>query len=224
MAGGKMTKARITANFCCNASGTDKLPIWFIGMAAKPRCFTASGVNVSELPAMWRNNKKGWMNAQIFREWLYWFDSQMEGRKVALLIDNFSAHESGLEIVKEEGGLQNVQVFFLPANATSYCQPLDQGIIRSSKAHYRQRWVQYMVDEHTADRDPNKTMHVLQAVRWGISAWADDVTSTTIANCWLKAHVLGPDYRPLSEAQTREQEKRDQEVALQVRITIFLNF
>jgi hypothetical protein len=44
MAGGKVTKARITANFCCNASGADKLPIWFIGMAAKPRCFTSSGI------------------------------------------------------------------------------------------------------------------------------------------------------------------------------------
>jgi hypothetical protein len=104
---------------------------------------------------VWRNNKKGWMNAQIFREWLYWFDAKMEGRKVALLIDNFSAHESGLEIVKKEGGLSNVEVIFLPVNATSYCQPLDQDIIRSWKAHYRRRWVQYIVDEHTADRDPN---------------------------------------------------------------------
>jgi hypothetical protein len=52
MAGGKVTKARITANFCCNASGTDKLPIWFIRRAAKPRCFTSSGVNMSELQAV----------------------------------------------------------------------------------------------------------------------------------------------------------------------------
>ncbi len=68
MAGGKVTKARITANFCCNASGTDKLPIWFIGTAAKPRCFSTSSVNISELPAVWRSNRKGWMNAQIFQE------------------------------------------------------------------------------------------------------------------------------------------------------------
>jgi hypothetical protein len=40
------------------------------------------------------------MNAQILREWLYWFDARMAGRKVALLIDSFSAHESGLDIVR----------------------------------------------------------------------------------------------------------------------------
>jgi hypothetical protein len=136
MAGGKVNKARITANFCCNASGTDKLPIWFIGTAAKPRCFAATDTDITNLPMVWRSNKKGWMNAQLFREWLYWFDAHMEGKKVALLIDNFSAHESGLEIVKNEGGLKNVEVIFLPVNATSYCQPLDQGIIRSWKAHY----------------------------------------------------------------------------------------
>lgn len=37
--GGKKEKARITANFCCNASGSDKLPIQFIGKAKNPRCF-----------------------------------------------------------------------------------------------------------------------------------------------------------------------------------------
>jgi hypothetical protein len=73
-----------------------------------------------------------------------------------------------------------------------------------------------MVDEHTADRDPNKTMHVLQAVQWGISAWADNVTPTTIANCWLQARVLGPDYRPLTEAQAKEQERLQQGVISQV--------
>jgi Tc5 transposase DNA-binding domain/DDE superfamily endonuclease len=37
--GKKLDKTRITANFCCNEDGSDKLPVWFIGTAAKPRCF-----------------------------------------------------------------------------------------------------------------------------------------------------------------------------------------
>jgi hypothetical protein len=59
MAGGKGAKARITAHFCCNATGTDKLPIWFIGMAAKPRCFATNGVAMEDLDMVWRHNKKG---------------------------------------------------------------------------------------------------------------------------------------------------------------------
>ncbi len=77
---------------------------------------------------------------------------------MALLVDDFPAHKSGLEIVKVEGELSSVEVIFLSINATSYCQPLDQGIIRSWKAHYHHRWVQHMVDKHTANRDPKKTV------------------------------------------------------------------
>jgi hypothetical protein len=64
-----------------------------------------------------------------------------------------------------------------------------------------------MVDEYTEHVDPNKTMHVLQALRWGISSWTENVTPIAIANGWLQAPVLGPDYCPLSEAQAKEREK-----------------
>ena len=33
LSSGKVEKARVTANFCCNATGTHKLLIWFIGTA-----------------------------------------------------------------------------------------------------------------------------------------------------------------------------------------------
>jgi hypothetical protein len=105
------------------------------------------------------------MNAIILEEWLNWFDARMEGRKGVLLIDKFLAHESGLEVVEANGSLKNVQVIILPVNATSVCQPLNQGVIRSWKAHYHCYWVQCMVDEHRAKCDPNKLMHVLQTLQ-----------------------------------------------------------
>ena len=48
------------------------------------------------------------MNGTIFREYLYWFNARMVNRKVILLIDGFSAHESGLQLIETEGGLSNV--------------------------------------------------------------------------------------------------------------------
>ena len=39
-------------------------------------------------------------------------------------------------------------------------------------------------------------MNVLQAIRWSIEAWEEDVTSTTIENCWVKARVLSAKYGP----------------------------
>jgi hypothetical protein len=40
------------------------------------------------------------MTGAIFKEWLFWFDSKMKGRKVALLMDNFSAHEAAAEDIQ----------------------------------------------------------------------------------------------------------------------------
>jgi hypothetical protein len=40
----KKAKARITANFCYNTSGTNKLPLWFIGTAKRPNCFKAKNL------------------------------------------------------------------------------------------------------------------------------------------------------------------------------------
>ena len=61
------------------------------------------------------------MTGLIFKEWLEWFDNQMRGKQVALLIDGFSAHEAGIDLFNEQypEGLQHTNIFYLPANATS---------------------------------------------------------------------------------------------------------
>ena len=44
-------------------------------------------------------------------------------------------------------------------------------------------------------------MDVLLAVRWSIKAWREEITDTTIANCWLKSKVLGPQMTPMTRWQ-----------------------
>jgi hypothetical protein len=44
---------------------------------------------------------------------------QGEGRKVLLLIDNFSGHELAVQLVGGLQGLSNVQIVWLPLNTTS---------------------------------------------------------------------------------------------------------
>ena len=68
--------------------------------------------------------------------------------KILLLIDGFSAHLAAIELLTERRiQLPYLQIEFLLTNSTSKCQPLDQGIIRTWKAYYRQRWLDYIVDE-----------------------------------------------------------------------------
>ena len=50
-------------------------------------------------------------------------------RKIALVLDNCTAHPN-------VNGLTNMLVF-LPPNTTAKIQPMDAGVFRSIKAHYR---------------------------------------------------------------------------------------
>ena len=56
--------------------------------------------------------------------------------------------------------------------------------------YYCHQWLQYMITELDANKNPHKTVNVLQALHWGIHAWAYNVTSMAIINCWLKSQVL----------------------------------
>ena len=92
----KEEKARITAVLICNADSTEKLPIWFIGKHKTPRYFTVARIkDIKTIGAHWRYNSKAWMTHKIMLEFLRDFDSRIvsRGRKVLLLIDNFSTHE-----------------------------------------------------------------------------------------------------------------------------------
>ena len=122
------------------------------------------------------------MDSQIFEEWVRKLDRtfRMEGRKIALLIDNCPAHPSVSD-------LTNVQLVFLPPNTTSVLQPIDQGVIRSLKAHYRGRVVRRLCRA----LDKMKTLpkiSILQVIKILVSSW-EAVSAQTIVNCFRKAGI-----------------------------------
>src|SRR6185436_11404055 len=123
----KKDRARILLMICTNFTGSEKLPIWMIGKAKKPRALAK--VNIQSLGGVWRWNTKAWANTDIIKEWLEHFYIHIgPNRKAILLWDNFSAHKSGLHVAPPP---PNIQVLFLPPNPTSRYQPLDQGIIQN---------------------------------------------------------------------------------------------
>jgi hypothetical protein len=182
--GSKASKDRVTVAFTCNADGSEKMDVWLIGRYKNPRCF--KNVNRSLLGIEYRFNTTKWMTGVICAEFLRWFNNKMRGRKVLLLMDNFSGHELGVELVGGKTGLSNVEIEFLPKNTTSCWQPLDQGVISQYKLAYRKLWVSYMIKEFDAGRDPNKTVTLLHAVRWTAEAW-NQVKSISIQRCWWKS-------------------------------------
>jgi len=81
-----------------------------------------------------------------------------------LLIDNFSAYELAVEILEEAKSLANTKVMWLPLNATSVHQPLDQGIIQNWKSHVKKQFVIFMARTFDQGKDLSKEIHVLRAI------------------------------------------------------------
>ena len=175
--GGKKSKDRITVMVCANMDGTEKYPLFTIGKFRNPRCF--KGIT---LPVQYSANPKAWMTLDLFKDWLRGFDSSMasQHRKVLLVIDNCPAHP-------RIHNLKATQLLFLPPNATSKLQPCDLGIIRSMKVNYRKISLMKLIrhiDTGAAYEDFRLTL--LDAVSMVKYAW-EEVTSTTISNCFIKA-------------------------------------
>ena len=102
--------------------------MFVIGKFAKPRCFSGG----KSFPYHYRAQKPSWMDVNLFTKWVKQVDKKFasQGRKIALIIDNSPTHP-------EVDGLKAFELIFLPPNATSKKQSMDQGIISSLKAYYR---------------------------------------------------------------------------------------
>jgi hypothetical protein len=176
---------RITLHFCTNSDASERLPVWIVGTAKKPRAFQAAGINIENLGCYWRHNKNACMTAKIFEEWLFWFDKQMEGRHVLLLMDNFSSHEIAVKDISSR--LQSTLVIWLPVNPRTNYQPLDQGIIRTWKAYWKRQWLFFMMKEYARGYNPITTVTILNAIRWAMEAWQLDLSNELIQNCFTRA-------------------------------------
>lgn len=173
--GGKKSKERITVLFCCNADGSEKLKLTVVGKFQKPRCFKRE----NHLPCVYRANKKSWMTAGLFEEFLSLLDRRMasQNRNIILFLDQCAAHPKQVT-------LQNVKLVFLPANTTTHLQPLDAGLIQNAKHHFKGLLVRRLLAK--IDRkDDDLRISLLDAIHFIAMAW-DRVTSTTIANCFAK--------------------------------------
>ncbi len=124
-------KEKITCLPCCNAAETEKMPLLFIARSKNSRCFNSNNICYESSP-------RAWMNFTIFSSWLKKLDhyvSKTNIRRVALLLDNASAHGR----LQDCPDLENIEVIFLPKNTTAYLQPSDAGVIAALKQRYRRK-------------------------------------------------------------------------------------
>lgn len=105
------------------------------------------------------------------------------GQSILLYIDNAPSH------IFDSSRLSNVNVVFLTPNMTSHIQPLDAGIIRAFKAHYRRLHILRSLLRFEAGIDDIYMIDQLEAMHLVEEAWAC-VTKETVSNCWKHAGIL----------------------------------
>jgi len=109
---------------------------------------------------------------------------RIQNRKICLFVDNFSGHE----ILYEPS---NIQLEWFEPNLTPYVQPLDAGIIRCFKAHYRRAFCIRALDRDDAGEQEIYKISLLEAMLMAKEAW-DSIEPTTIKHCWDHTAIQRP--------------------------------
>ena len=97
----------------------------------------------------------------------------LEGRKVALVIDNCTTH---LNIES----LKSITLFFLPPNTTSYLQPMDQGVIQLLKCKYRSHIIKTIINAIDNGKQM-PSISILEPMKILPHSWIE-VSESTIIN------------------------------------------
>ena len=104
-----------------------------------------------------------------------------EKQHILLTIDNFSGHYINYEPT-------NIQIEFFEPNLTPFVQPLDAGIIRCFKAHYRKGLCLCAIDRDDKGAEDIFDLNLLEGMKMAKEAW-DAVSAETIKNCWKHTKI-----------------------------------
>jgi len=189
--GHKAGKERLTLLLGGNAAGDCKLKPMLVYQAENPRAF--KGIWKSQLPVIWKANKKAWVTLKLFEDWfINHFVPEVERYcaskglpfKVLLLLDNAPGHPANLNDFHP-----NVKVVYLPPNTTALLQPMDQGVIASFKAYYLRRTIAMALGA-TEKKDVTlkefwKSYNIRDAVKNIADSW-EEVKQTNMNGVWKK--------------------------------------
>lgn len=171
------SKKRVTVLLCTNMTGNKKLMPLVIGNSKNPRCFKG----IKSFPVEYDGNKSSWMTSELFSKFVTDLNDKQKKikTKVCLILDNAPVHN----IICDQQ-FDYVDVIFLPKNTTSRLQPLDCGIIRSFKCHYRRYLLKTAIE--MIDNNQKVAFTILDAIRMVAKSW-NAVNSDVISNCFYKA-------------------------------------
>ena len=106
-----------------------------------------------------------------------------EKRRVCIILYNCPAHPKSIE------NLTNIEMIYLPPNATSRIQPMDAGIIKYLKTMYREKLMQKRLLAYDAGADFN--VNLVDSMKMLSQCW-DQIPSQVIRNCYKHCGFTDP--------------------------------
>ena len=220
--GGKKAKDRFTVMLCANMSSSEKIPLLVIVKSKRPRSFPK---DLSKLPVQYQTSKNARMTGYTFEQWLKNWDNTLRSkkRKICLLVDNCSANSKTVS-------LTNIVLNFLPSNTTIVMQPMDMGVIKNWKAHYKSRLNSRIINAMDSDLslracDIAKSISLSDALKISKLSW-DAVEGKTIAKCFQKGGFLEVDLMSSSQDDASNDDDMLDDVSLPSNMSLeeFENF
>ena len=149
----------------------------------KPRCFANLPDISHPCGGDYFSNDMAWMKSDIMINVLTKLNNKLKhtDHQILLFLDNAPCHPASMK-----GMFSNIKIEFLPKNTTSHTQPLDAGIIKTWKVHYRRKLLRYIASEIDGQKSLSeiiKSVHLLTAIRWMVSAW-EEVKPAVITRCF----------------------------------------
>ena len=212
-AGSAKRKDRLTLLMITNMDGSDHRKLAVIGKSKTPWCLGKKyKMQVKDMAVDWYASKNAWITGDIHHKIMSKFNDEMRksNRHILYVCDNASSHQ-----VRE---YSHIKFLMLPPNATSIMQPLDQGIILSTKRRYKKKLAERYLVCVENNKDANsllKSLDIVVATNMIAASWRE-TSATIIQNCFHKAgfkhHAVDPAPvtedplpRPLPEVWNRVQ-------------------
>lgn len=165
---GFMSKERLTAIFCCNADGTEKLRPWVIG--------GVKNLDQVNLSCDYSYHPKAWIDAKAFKKWILKLNSQMSqlNRRILIKLRCCGTYKV------EDLDLTHIELHFVPQTSP------EQNLIRQFKQNYRLQFVRSLV----GDVQKEKKWDILEAMKAIGLAW-DDISEKNIKTDFQRMSKAG---------------------------------
>ena len=163
---------------CVSASGSTLPPFMIY-----PRKRVTDNLKAGAVPGTtFHCSDTGWVNSELFLEWLRFFvQSIPPARPVLLILDGHASHVS-IEAV-EFARSNEVHMLCIPAHTTHILQPLDVGVFKPFKSAYNKACKRFMADH------PHRVITTDQIAGLIGKAWPLSLTPVNIMSGFKKCGI-----------------------------------